>query len=100
MTETETISWILLAVSLGSEVESVDYAGIKMLADGINHAIPLDKEMQRSLKWLVSNGVINKIGKKYNLSETGKELYSNASGDNRPISEIWNELEVKIKAYT
>lgn len=100
MTETETISWILLAVSLGCEVENVDYAGIKMLADGINHAIPSDKEMQQSLKWLLSNGIVNKIGKKYNLTETGKELYANASGDNRSISEIWKELETKIKAYT
>ena len=69
MTEIETYSWILLAIHLGSEKERIDYAGIKSIADGINHAVPSDKEMQSSLKHLIVKGLVDKTGNKYTLTK-------------------------------
>jgi hypothetical protein len=46
MNEEQTISWIFLAIAIGSKNSSININGISQIADGINHAIPTHKEMQ------------------------------------------------------
>ncbi len=79
MTEEETISWIFLAVALATQTSPTDFVGISMIADGINHAVPTQKEMQVSISWLTKQGLISKLGNKYSLSETGKKEFEIAS---------------------
>jgi hypothetical protein len=41
-----------LAISLCSLTEPVDFKSISQIADGINHAVPTENEMQSSISWL------------------------------------------------
>ena len=53
----QTISWIFLSTVLASQKEPADYSSISSIADGINHSVPTDKEMQSSLSWLTEEMV-------------------------------------------
>ena len=63
-----------------------------MIADGINHAVPTEKEMNTSLKWLMLHGLIIKKENKYMLSSSGKEYYAAASIHSEHLLDIWNKL--------
>jgi hypothetical protein len=96
--EERIIAWIYLAVSMASQTEPADFKGISMIADGINHAAPAHKELQTSISWLISKGLINKVGKKYTLTEKGKEDYANAQVETNALLNAWDNLEKIIKA--
>ena len=70
-----------------------------MIADGINHAIPTHKEMQTSISWLLKNGLVSKVGKKYILTSKGKSDYKMASEETNTLLKIWDNLEQRIKNY-
>ena len=74
MNESTTISWIFLATAFASEQEPANFESILQIADGINHAVPTHKELQTSLDWLTKNGLVEKSGKKYQLTNSGTEL--------------------------
>ncbi len=95
--EERTISWIYLAVSIASQTEPTDFNGISMIADGINHAVPTHKEMQTSISWLLRNGLVSKVGKKYTLTSKGKVDYKIASEETNTLLKIWDNLEHIIK---
>lgn len=96
MTDEEIISWIFLAVQMGSQAEPVNFQGISDMADGINHAIPTHKELQTSIKWLLKNELIVKVtNKTYTMSEKGIFIYRKVKGDD--LYSIWNNLEKEIK---
>jgi predicted transcriptional regulator len=97
MNDTATISWILLAIGIASENAPVDYRGITQIADGINHAVPTDKEMQTSIKWLLHNDLILKNGKKYSLTESGANLINSSKEKTKTILRIWDNLKIKIQ---
>ncbi len=93
----ETISWILLAISIASQSSPTTFEGIMQIADGINHSVPTQKEMQTSISWLIANDLILKEGKKYSLSENGKILNNNAEKQNRVLMKMWKHLESELK---
>ncbi len=97
--EKRTIAWIYLSVSIASQTEPADFNGISMIADGINHAVPTQKELQNSTSWLISKGLIKKVGKKYTLTEKGKEDYTTVQKETKTLLNMWNDLEKKIKNY-
>lgn len=97
--EKRIIAWIYLAVSIASETEPADFNDISMIADGINHAVPTQKELQTSTSWLMSKGLINKVGKKYTLTKKGKEDYATAQVETKTLLRMWDNLEKKIKNY-
>lgn len=97
--EKRTIAWIYLATAIASETEPADFNGISMIADGINHAVPTQKELQNSTSWLMSKSLIAKVGKKYKLTEKGKEDYATAQEDTKTLLKMWDNLEKKIKNY-
>lgn len=72
MTEDQITSWIFLATAVASQVEPANFNSISEIADGINHAIPTDQELQSSLNWLTRNGLVTKTDRKYTLTEKGK----------------------------
>ncbi len=98
MNNEETISWIFLAVQMGSQVEPVNFQGISDVADGINHAIPTHNELQMSIKWLLKNDLIVKAtNKTYTMSEKGIVIYNKANLKGNDLFSIWNNLEKEIR---
>jgi hypothetical protein len=97
--EKSTIAWIYLATAIASKSEPADLNGISMIADGINHAVPTQKELQISTSWLISKGLIKKVGKKYTLTEKGKEDYTLAQKETKTLLNMWDNLEKEIKNY-
>lgn len=99
LNEQRIIAWIFLAVSMASETEPADLNGISSVADGINHAVPTQRELQTSTTWLINKGLIIKVGKKYTLTEKGKEDYTNAQLGTKTLLKMWENLEKKINNY-
>jgi hypothetical protein len=100
MKEEQTISWIFLATALASQTRPSDFQDIVLVADGINHAVPTHKELQFSLSWLTNQGLINKVGKRYELSQKGKLEYDKASKGISMLLRIWENLELRIKNFS
>lgn len=94
MNQAQTYSWIFYAVALASQQEPADYAGIESVADGINHAVPTQREMQASLSWIVSHNLVEKAGKRYLLTDSGKKLLGDASAGT--AMKVWKNLESKF----
>jgi hypothetical protein len=94
MNQAQTYSWIFYAVALASQQEPADYAGIESVADGINHAVPTQKEMRASLSWMTSQNLVQKDGKCYRLTEAEKKLVDEASAGT--TMKVWRNLEAKF----
>ncbi len=99
MTDEKTIAWIFLATALATETIPTDTRGISMIADGINHAIPTQKELQTSFSWLTRHEFVANREGKYFLTTEGKIIYENASKDTKILFKIWENLEGLIKKY-
>lgn len=93
----EAISWIFLATALATQKEPATLNEISMVADGINHSIPTQKELQNTFLWLQSNGYVIKSGKKYNLTTLGKRLYDEERGSSNELLVIWKNIKIRIK---
>lgn len=94
----QTYSWIFLALALACQKCPADINGISAVADGIGHAVPTHKELQRSLTWLVASGLITKYQRKYELSTEGKAAHDAASENSEPLFTIWKNLELMFQA--
>ncbi|HWS59887.1 MAG TPA: hypothetical protein VN182_03065 [Flavobacterium sp.] len=99
MTDLQTISWIFLATALATDTKSTDISDISSVADGINHALPTQKELQTSISWLTTNGLIIKQGKNYELTSKGKLAYESASKNTKTLMKIWRNIELNFKSY-
>lgn len=99
MTNQQTLSWIFLAIALASSTKSVDAEGIIVVADGINHAIPTQKELQKSISWLRKEELIVKQGKNFELSSKGKRVYEQASRNTNTLTTIWENLEMMLNSF-
>jgi len=99
MTDKQTISWIFLAIALATNTKPTDISGISSVADGINHAVPTQKELQISITWLTTKGLIIKQGKNYELTSKGKLEYELASKNNQTVMKVWENLELNFNSY-
>jgi len=99
MTDLQTISWIFLAIALATDTKPTDISGISSVADGINHAIPTQKELQTSISWLKQHGLIIKRGKNYELTSQGKLQYDASSKNTQSVMKIWENIELNFKSY-
>ncbi len=99
MTDEQTISWIFLATALATNTKPSDINGISSVADGINHAVPTQKELQTSISWLTKKDLIIKQGKSYELTAKGKFEYETASKNTDKLLAIWKNLEIKFNSY-
>jgi predicted transcriptional regulator len=70
MTKAQTYAWIFLSIS----EELTSLREITSMADAINHAVPTHKELQISFNWLEQQGLIERMGKKYRLTEFGSKV--------------------------
>lgn len=99
MTDLQTISWIFLATALTTSTKPTDIIGISSVADGINHSVPTQKELQKSISWLTTKGLIIEQGKYYELTSKGKHVYESASKNTRKVMKIWGNLELIFNSY-
>ncbi len=99
MTDLQTISWIFLATALATNSKPTDISGISSVADGINHAVPTQKELQTSISWLMTKGLIIKQGKNYELTSEGKLTYESASKNTQTVMKIWENIELNFNGY-
>jgi len=97
MTGIQTNSWIFLAIALASQQEPADIKGISQIADGINHAVPTQKELRSSINWLMDHGYIREHNSKYTLTKKGMIDYTFASLNTNIILNIWRNLERQLK---
>ncbi|HEX2936712.1 MAG TPA: hypothetical protein VHO72_15260 [Bacteroidales bacterium] len=63
------------------------------IADGINHAIPTQQEMQDSVSWLLNKGLIVPLADKYSLSGTGRKIMVDVASQTHILSKMWKILE-------
>lgn len=99
MTEIQTISWIFLATALATNIKPTDINGISSVADGINHAVPTQKELQTSISWLTNKELIIKQGRNYELTSKGKLEYETASKNTQTLMKIWKNIEMNFNTY-
>jgi len=99
MTNDENVAWIFLSTALATRTEPINKSGISMVAAGINHAVPTQKEFQTSFSWLTKNGLVEKKGKKYSLTTEGQTVFDKASQNTGNLLEIWQNQEKEIKKY-
>jgi len=96
MTLAQTYSWIFYAIGLASKDGAAKHSAIEEVADGINHAVPTQKEIRSSITWLVSESLVMKEGKGYILSQTGKDLLKSSSANVGTAMGVWEKLEKQI----
>lgn len=99
MAAVQTVSWIFLSIALATNEKPADLNGISSVADGINHAIPTQKELQTSIAWLIKQGLILKQGKNYELTSNGKIEYDKASKDTKILLSILKNIEMNFNLY-
>lgn len=95
----QTVSWIFLAIALATSKKPTDINGVSSVADGINHAIPTQKELQTSIAWLIKQGLILKQGKNYELTSKGKIEYNEASKGTKILFSILKKIEMNFNLY-
>lgn len=96
MTEKQIYSWIFLAIALASQNGPANTKAIADIADGINHAVPTEKEINISLRWLTSKGYIIKEDSGYIITSKGKQSYNKAADKTTLLLKIWKNLEVLL----
>ena len=99
MTQEQTLSWIFLATALATNTKATDINGISLIADGINHAVPTQKELQVSISWLTKKELIIKKGKNYELTIKGKLEYEKAKENTDKLLAIWKNVEINFINY-
>lgn len=95
----QTISWIFLATALATKTKPTDISEISSVADGINHAVPTQKELQTSFSWLEAQGLVIRHAKNYELTSKGKLEYETASKNNQTLMEMWKNIELNLNSY-
>ncbi len=98
MSNEEVYSWIFLAIGLASSKSPAKLNGIIGIADGINHAVPTHKELQKSFSWLLKRKLIQKEGKNYSLTAEGIILFKKASETSDTLFQNWNYLKENFVA--
>ena len=89
--DAKTLAWILLAVpeTGGSRRD------LLALADAINHAVPTERELSESWKWLHDHALVVKLGSQYSLTESGRTFVSSAR--RARILETWAAVEKQLE---
>ena len=97
MNEPRTIAWIFYATELASGKGAADFHSISQLADGINHAVPTQKEMHSSLSWLRAAGLVMETSRKFQITAKGRDILSSAHADSTTTSQVWVRLAQEIE---
>ena len=85
-----------MSVELASGNAPANFHSISSVADGINHAVPTQKELQSSLSWLVKAGLVSKAGSNYSISPAGKSFVSEYRQVHGTLFDLWGALTQAI----
>jgi len=88
MNRWSTTAWIFLAVEYASQKEPAKLDAIIGTADGINHAIPTQKELRRCLGRLQARGFVLKEGKSYSVTDAGRELAERCRANCKTVFDV------------
>lgn len=90
MTEAQTHAWLFLSVPQAP----APLQNVIAVADGINHAIPTDRELQVSLGWLQALGLVRKDGRMYSLTPAGVALRTECSATT--MMRTWDNVTARF----
>jgi|GEM_PF-1639545 len=96
MTCAQTYAWIFYAVGLAGQKTPATAVEVEQAADGINHAVPTQREMLESISWCVAHGLVEKEGKFLTLTQIGSTIFNEARLGARTISGVWKLLEKRF----
>lgn len=100
MDEARTKAWIMYALELASQAGPANFAAISQVADGINHAVPTQKELRSSLSWLVSRELVQKRGSGYQITPQGSFVIHSASTGHSTTFQVWESLTSALRAMS
>ena len=95
--DASTIAWIFLAVDF-TDLEGAGLIDILHAADAINHAVPLENELESSIQFLTSHGMLLKQGNSFHITERGRSILESAHHGAANIFEVWRALEAQIRS--
>ena len=84
-------AWIFL--SLNNMEEGTSLEDLIAKADGINHAIPTENEVEGALNRLSKADLVHFINAKFFLTDSGKELYEYIYKQKGSLLTLWEKLE-------
>ena len=90
--DAKTVAWIFYAVDMAASSAGAPRTDILHAADAINHAVPLDKELNGSLALLVDAGLVVQTGKFCSLTKTGQAAISSARSSGNTVFAVWDTL--------
>lgn len=96
MDERRTAAWVMYALGLASQKEPARFAAISEVADGVNHAVPTQKELQTSLRWLLRHGLVAKHSGGYVLSQQGAALMASARAKSNTALGVWEAVTSEL----
>ena len=85
-----------MAVAYASQKEPAKLEEVIGTADGINHAIPSQWELQRTLGRLQHNELVAKVNRRYSLTDAGRELMDEASSKHTKMFDVLKELSLHL----
>lgn len=97
MDKDKTAAWIFMATAIAARTGGANVIGIAEIADGINHSLPTDQEIQTSLDRLLELGLIIESGENYAVTSKGKQQYELSDKNSGSLFAIWEKLENQIK---
>ncbi len=92
MTEAQTYAWIFYAAKAAAGDQPAKRREIEAVADGINHAIPTPKEMDLSLRWAESKGLLKSDGKLIKLTTEGLIFAKKFTGRPGSAMKTWDRI--------
>ena len=95
--DTRTIAWILYAVDVASGNTPASLTDISVAADAINHAVPTQRELSGSLRWLADHALLEASGRFYSPSPAGHTLLEQARASSSTVSGVWAHLAEGIR---
>ena len=72
--------------------DGVSLLDIEAVADGINHAVPTQKELSSSLNWTESKGLIERVGKKIFLTDRGRAFAARLTEKPGSVMKTWDRI--------
>ena len=90
--DASTIAWIFLAIG----PDGGRLPGIIAAADAINHAVPMESELQLAFRHLARHGLVVRRGRRFVTTDAGRAMLERAHRGARFVMESWRELEAEI----
>jgi hypothetical protein len=90
--DAKAIAWIFYATDMAMSPAGAVRTDISHAADAINHAVPLDKELNGSLRCLLECGLISQTGKRYMLTSAGASMIGTARERGNTVFAVWDAL--------